>query len=354
MILDYIILQCIKKIKSERSTASIFHLLSGKRSAQTLQDANMYELTAYFGIYKGMHRSLFQQQIYELQKKKYITLDSQDNAHITGDGDAFLKKEEYNHLIKDLNGMEYTRNSDLLWLRLQLWIQTYTNIAHNNYFFVAITDNKEVQSWVKQHYSKYNVYIKEWLTGVYQELEYFLKQIDSLLADLFVERLSGYKKIGLTKDQLAKKYYVKETDIHIYQTIVIHKLIVHIESNYNNLKYIQCFYTDINSAEKFMTDSAKKTNRWLNKGFDLNHIAKIRNLKISTIQDHVIEIAFTDSDFVITQFVEQKTIDTIITAVKQLDTTKLKQIKNYLEGRYSYFEIRLVLAYSKTKAIGGE
>ena len=56
--LQTIILFCLQKINGERTIYSIYHLLKGKKSSQTIQDTHLFHL-----------QSLFQTE-YELESKR--------------------------------------------------------------------------------------------------------------------------------------------------------------------------------------------------------------------------------------------------------------------------------------------
>ena len=46
----------IKKFQGERSIYAIFHMLQGKKSSQTIQDAHLYGLTNLYGIMPNFTR----------------------------------------------------------------------------------------------------------------------------------------------------------------------------------------------------------------------------------------------------------------------------------------------------------
>ena len=49
--LQMIILYCLHKLNGERTIYSIYHLLHGKKSSQTIQDAYLFHLTPFFHTY---------------------------------------------------------------------------------------------------------------------------------------------------------------------------------------------------------------------------------------------------------------------------------------------------------------
>ena len=65
----------------------------------------------------------------------------------------------------------------------------------------------------------------------------------------------------------------------------------------------------------------------LNKGLTVENIAHIRNLKRSTIEDHLVEITFNDKQFDIAPFVPSEMQKMILNIAKQTDSKQLRQIK---------------------------
>src|SRR5699024_1045731 len=89
--------------------------------------------------------------------------------------------------------------------------------------------------------------------------------------------------------------------------------------------------------------SANHTYQLLRKGYPIEKIAQMRQLKENTICDHIVEISLHVSSFSITKYVNQDVQDQIIRAIELTKSYKLKDIKGKLSEDISYFQIRLVL-----------
>ncbi len=66
LIFTGIILTIAKNISQERSVSSIYHLLVGSKNIQTIQDAYIFGIQNYYGVYKGLEKSRFDEKIQEL------------------------------------------------------------------------------------------------------------------------------------------------------------------------------------------------------------------------------------------------------------------------------------------------
>ncbi|QGS69913.1 hypothetical protein CV093_11310 [Oceanobacillus sp. 143] len=73
-------------------------------------------------------------------------------------------------------------------------------------------------------------------------------------------------------------------------------------------------------------------------------IASIRDLKINTIHDHLIEIALYETNFPLHHYVDNLEQQEILNAIKLTNSSKLKEIKRRVNDDISYFQIRLILA----------
>ncbi|MDL4840767.1 helix-turn-helix domain-containing protein [Aquibacillus rhizosphaerae] len=341
-----IILECMIKLRAERSVTSIYHLIIGKRSSQTLQDVYLYKLTSYFGILKSLNRKEFDTHIEELVTEGLFSIDNDGLATISSKGRSYYERNQEDFQLKDFNGLNYDRISENFQLRMQLLIQTITNRKLNNSTFIAITDNKQVQQWVKQTYFIHRNQLEHLLSGLYNELLLFLNGLTDKEASLFVHRLTGYEKIGLSKNQLAIKYDMTKTDVELNLVLINHKLLNDLLQDNSTYNYLSIFLKGLNDTY-FITDTAAQTYQLLIRGYSIDQISKNRRLKVSTIEDHVVEIAYIDDKFSIRPFLSEHEEKEIVVAVETVNSKRLKKIKTSLNDKYSYFQIRLVLAINR-------
>ncbi|SDJ66822.1 helix-turn-helix domain-containing protein [Sediminibacillus albus] len=352
IVLDLIILDCISKINKERSLAAIYHLLTGKRSSQTLQDAHIYHLTGYFGICKGMEKAAFDQLIQSVIDRRFAKPEG-DDAELTGRGIDFLTGSDSSSDLAHFNGLAYDRAASLFYDRLSLFIQTATNLESGNHNFIPVTENTDTLRWMKRFYNANKHQLRNLLDGLYQELLIYLHQLPDEQASVFVKRLSGYSRFGLSKAQLAITYGYEKQDFNVIYLLLLHRLLNYVLYDNEPTPTLALFTKDI-VKEVFLTDSARKTNQLLNSGRSIEQIGRIRMLKESTIHDHLIEIAYAHPHFPLDRYVPQQAIKEIARTVDRLQTRKLKIIKQALDNRYSYLQIRLVLAIHKSGWQKGE
>src|SRR5690625_4522937 len=208
----YLILLSISHLKGQRSTASIYHIIKGRRSTQTIQDAHLYQLTNLYAIYSQLKRTDFEQAIINLADENAITIDRDDNASITKKGQKYIIDNQNHYPVKSFKGIDYANKTKVFIDRLLLTLQTYSNLSMKNKQFSPIIEDLSIQKWVSNFYQQEQA-APDWLINTYQVLMEFLTTIDDLQPKLFVARITVYRKFGLTIQRLATKYNRSPHDI---------------------------------------------------------------------------------------------------------------------------------------------
>lgn len=344
MQLLHIILYGLKQVNGERTAASIYHLVKGKRSSQTLQDGTMYHVSFLFGIYKKLNRHKYDEQICMLLTEKWIKKIQENTYILTAAGEIELNR--YCNMYpfpEHLHGLQYGEAGDLFWKRYSLIVQTVSHLQFRT-AFLPIQQELEVTRWVK-HFLLSLSYSREQLRDMlYTECEKLLSSVREEEAAIFVLRLTGAERVGYTREQLSKVFHIDVFQVHLMFLGVLHFIVKTIMSNRGQYPLLEKLIpaTDIRSAS--LSLSTQKTYELWKQGKSLGEIAIIRSLKQNTIEDHIVEIAMNQPDFPISLFVSAETIAKVKDAVSRLQTRKLRLLKQHAGEEVDYFSIRLVLA----------
>lgn len=336
-----LLLQSIKALKGERSEAAIYHMLVGKRSSQTFQDIHAYNLTSFFGICRTLKREDLHQELLNLEHDDLICFE-EDRFIITDKGIAELNHKN-DEAIQWLRGLQHHHMDQQFWSRLLLFVQTASNIAQGQHQFIPIDERKDILQWVKVKYQNNKHQLQDLLHQLYIELHTLFSMLPTWLSEFLTLRMTGGHRFGLSKEQLAFQYDLKRLDVEVYLSLGIHFLLGHILRSPHSYPHLYDFCKDL-VQELPITQSANKTLELLRKGYEFETITKLRRLKASTIQDHIVEIALVDPSFSTESFISKEAVQNISQMAKSLNTNRLKVIKESLEQDYSYFQIRLVLA----------
>ncbi|WP_152654645.1 helix-turn-helix domain-containing protein [Oceanobacillus sp. CFH 90083] len=346
MLFRGILIDCFQKINQERTSSSIYNLLIGKKAIQTIQDARFYHMGNYYGIYPGLTKAEYLQQLQQLLKLDYLLeADGEEQKlQITEKGKAWLTS--YKESLDGFYGSKYKNMLEPFKQRLLLFIQTFTNTAKNHYRFIPITDNHDIERFIKDFYTQYKHRSTEVLQQLYKELEQALSGLSDLEASMFVDRITSYYSYGSSLQQLSQDYRLSIPDCYLTLQKSFYHLL-NVQTNSENYPILKLFTKHLHTAETPLSQTAQFTLRLLQKQHSLEEIMKIRRLKANTIQDHLVEIAMHEDEFPFFDYLDSAIYEEIKTAVYNKQTYRLKEIKNHVHPEISYFQIRLALILYK-------
>ncbi|GEN53876.1 helix-turn-helix domain-containing protein [Halobacillus faecis] len=339
---EHLVLICVDRFRGERTVSGIYHLLNGKRSSQTLQDAKGYELDRLFGIYPSLKREQLESLVQSLKDEGLIQINEQSFPSMTQKGVqrlASVPVQEMNYF----DGMVWHDVIPTFVKRVHLLLQMMANSKAGILHYVPIVDDFGTQQWVRTVYHQFQDKLPKMVGSMYEEIQHLLKKHPSIQADLFVYRLTGGGVIGMTIDQLKREFELTIEDVEVMLQHTYYYLFLESKKRKEHYPVLHLCTKGLD-ATHLITRSARKTYQYIQQGLSMQEIIKIRRLKKSTIQDHIVESALIIPDFSITSFLNEEDVREINKIGSQLNTKKLKQIYEALDGKYDYFELRLALA----------
>ncbi|MDQ0219023.1 hypothetical protein ELQ35_09910 [Peribacillus cavernae] len=343
---EALFLYCIDKLNGERSIFAIYHLLKGKKSSQTIQDAHLYGLKELFGTYSPVTRELLEQISASLLQRSLIDQQRESHFLLTEKGRDVLHEYGKNYpLPSALDGWSYQSNPAAFWGRLTLLIQSLSHIIHEQNHFYPIQRNADIQNWVKRFFRLHLQNRSQIGKGLFDELVMLLEKKSDIERNIFVMRLTGSHRVGSTFKQISETAKLDEVYIRFLFLGILHSILHEINANKTCFPFLFSIIEDLPAGvDKPLTESAKVTFDHIKKGKRPDEIAGFRRLKVNTIEDHIVEIVLAKPGFPITPFVTEETAGKITDTAKRMDTKQLKLIKNQLDEDISFFQIRLVLA----------
>ncbi|MBU8879146.1 helix-turn-helix domain-containing protein [Bacillus sp. FJAT-29790] len=341
--LNMLVLYCLHKIAGERTIYSILHLLNGKKSSQTIQDAHLFQLTPLFNTFSSLGRSGLENLVIMLEEEGSVERYGEQSYQVTLAGMERLNAFFGNHPFPlGLNGWKFHRLSELFWERLTLAVQVISHLTNRDSKYIPIQRKKEIHHWLKGFLHHSRLSRDELGAEIYRELVECLESNEELNPSILVIRLTGHKNIGLTSSQAADKLKMDHDDYHIQFLAILHYMLETVQAKPSEFPLLSELIADQNDTAP-LTQSTKKTFSFLEKGYQVEEIARIRKLKKSTIEDHIVEIALNINSFDIAPFVNMEKQNLIIRAAKSITSKQLKHIRQFVPDA-DYFEIRLVLA----------
>jgi len=343
LLLQQIILHSLSKIKEERTVNSIYHLLTGKQSIQTIQDAHLFNLEAFFSLYKPLPLSQFNEQLSNLIEENYIQQSDTNKYELTISGKEFLEAANLDRFY--WNGMAYRQVDDEFSKRLLLMIQVWTNRQAKINQYIPIIEDWPTTNWAKQFYVQEGREVTALLQQVYESLVAIFSKLEAIYPQLFIKQMTTASSIGLTYEQLAQYFRQSPTTIFLLEKNYIHFMLKTIRESEGEYELLKRMMAGLKAPEQThtVTTSAQVTKRLVDKGLTLEEIAFKRKLKMTTIYDHIVEIALYDKSFPIDRFISPEEKSIIFNIVKEKQSYKLKAIKERVGDDISYFQIRLAL-----------
>ncbi|WP_059103503.1 helix-turn-helix domain-containing protein [Shouchella shacheensis] len=339
---DLLLLACVK-FKGERSVYGAYHLLQGKRSAQTIQDGAFFSALPLFGLLRSLKREEVPALVGELENLGYLKREA-ELVYPTEAGirhvQRFLKQHSY---IADIDNWVFGKRSRPFWQRLTLVVQTLSHLAVKK-SFVPVVQEYEIQQWVKRYTPKNTNARKQLRTQLYEECRALLLEVSEQQALVFVGQLSRPGRVGLTIDQLAERLGLVKIEAELMQLATLHRIFRQLDANPKRFRVLASFLEKPDGDEHATaTASARKTAQLLTRAKAVDELARLRQLKTATIEDHLVELALFNLDFPIRDYLSLEMEQEILARSKELNTLKLKTIREALDSQVSYFMIRLAL-----------
>ncbi|QNG61400.1 helix-turn-helix domain-containing protein [Metabacillus idriensis] len=339
--LDILYLNCLNQFGGERSPSAVYHLLKGKKSSQTIQDSKLFHLSNLFGMYPSLPREKFDADMKRLISEGYLYHDENDAYVLTYSANNVLVNTLNTHPIpSSLNGTIYGSGGFVFWKRLMLITQVLSHDSAGSKKYLPVTKDERVLGWVKQFLKRSTVSKKRLSELIHNELLLQLQAFTKREAEIFVYRLTSHDRIGSTFEQLAEIFNEDADYIKITFWNIIHRMMEQCMKPHSPFPMLFQMIRDLSKVNP-LTESTSKTLQLIHLGKSLEEISNIRNLKHSTIEDHVVEIALNDGTFDISMFLNDDHLLIIADKIKELQTHQLRAVKEALHDEYSYFQIRL-------------
>lgn len=340
MIFQNILLQIFHKLNKERTVSASYHLLRGKRSGQTIQDVGIFQLHMYFGILPKLSRKKYDEEIHKLIDQHYLLVQKDGFYELTQLGE----NEVNNSTFLPFDGWHYRGNEHIFFARLSLIIQSLSHQRSGVMSFIPVQRDEQIQHWVKQFLLINNYQNGELQQKMLDEVIYSLENtnIEDCAKLIVMKRLAGFSLPGFTWQQLSFQEKMEELDVQLLYIACLHSWLNKINEQKDVYPLLNKIAANV-QVEVPLTGSAFQTAQLFKKGHSIEQISKIRGLKTSTIEDHIVELVMNDNSFSIEPFVSKQDIQLVLTAVDDYQTRKLKVLHDVVP-QLSYFQIRLILS----------
>lgn len=272
--------------------STLFHLLRGKRTVSVLMNGFLFDNLAYFCLFPDIEEKLFYKQLQQLIKEELLTFSKETaEAQITTKGIECLFKnaDTITYHTAHLNGYKYAKTEEEMWRLLQFLVQVTSHLSYRDKQYIPLEASPRYQWKVKALISKLN---KEILgSNMKSEWSSVFSQLSEGEANFIAQQFSGYRLNGKAEQQLLSD--TSDFKRVLYRKNVYHHLFSRIESLPDDAIIREALKEDL---EKNQNQSMLRTRELWQSGRSLSEITQVRQMKPSTVNDHILELAIsTDS-----------------------------------------------------------
>ncbi|EHJ08764.1 helix-turn-helix domain-containing protein [Staphylococcus simiae] len=291
-----------------KTNKSIFNILSGKKSHQTFFDAcSQQQLSLYHSLphlkYPSFERFLEQSQ----QNSKNFNI-------IT-------------HPRFTFDSLAQTFNA------LQLLVQTISNTEQECFKFIPIAHNHKVQEIVKNVYN--NIVNRNQIDAFKQELFQLFEAISQQGTCYLHYYLQGHEESMYTRQQVSLIDNIHPLELYEFEMNNLVTMMFELETpNYPILGELIVKPTLLNQTYK--------TYKKLLAGFTMAQIANQQQVKINTIEDHVLEIFIKGYMTNYDDYCSSSQQQLFITFYQTRREERLKVYKEHFE-QLTYFQIKVLI-----------
>lgn len=340
-------------LANERTLQAAYYILRGRRANQTLQDVHLYNLYPYYRMFPRFTKEDWDKIVSTLLQEGYIqhvtraVPANKPTFLITDEGKAYAHKEaQYYRLatwLEPFGQPDLAERLNFFWQRLHLLVQTVSQMLAGDLGFLPVVGDKRTQKWVRAELRDQAARTM-WKTYLGDELYLLLEPLPEEVARLIVAQLSGASQVGKTLGQIGKQRQEPPVYLHLPFRYGLAVSILRLQKEREQFPLLARLVEQNNKVDARLTESAAKTYELIQRGFSKSEVAIKRGIKESTVEDHLVEMALRCPEWEYSTYLSQELGEQIMQTSEQLQTSRLRLIKDHLDPSVSYLQIRLALA----------
>ncbi|MGN7468903.1 helix-turn-helix domain-containing protein [Brevibacillus sp. SAFN-007a] len=352
-LLSKVALNAMIPLANERTLQAAYHILRGRKANQTLQDVHLYNLYPYYRMFPAFSKEDWDKIVATLLQQEYLQQQEGDGTspkptfRVTAKGKQAAREayEKYRFAVwfSPFTQFDLAVRIEPFWQRLHLLVQTVSHMLGNDLGFTPVVTDKSVQLWVKEQLQRQEARAL-WMDGLSAELYQLWGPLAPEVQKLLVAQLSGKAQVGKTLGQLAKQEQVPRVYLTLLFRYGLAASIQRLMKEAQAFPLLSRLVTRENKLDPRLSDSAARTYAMVQRGLSKTEIASRRKMKESTVEDHLVEIALRCPEWDESAYLSPETRRLIIAASEELQTSRLRLIKEQVGAAVSYLQIRLALA----------
>lgn len=271
----------------------IENLLTSRRTVANLFWGQQYGLLPWLGADRQLQRAEYDAIISDLVAQHLLTVDDHQQARLTTAGVQRQEEERDRQYRPHFLDWYWLANTNQLAQRLFLGMQVVSEFAYHNAQYAPVTVGYGHLLAVKQWFRRADR--RQLVTATYRDLDQLtrgLANADQRLAAVLVDGLVGHGLPAWTNAQLARRLDLSTADM----LTLNHDLLLGVAAYCQHVPgpLHDLLVPLLNPGP--LSQSAARTLDLYRQGRTLDQIAANRQLKLSTVREHLLEVAIICPD----------------------------------------------------------
>lgn len=277
-----------------RRPLAIYYVLQGKRTVSNLYAGLAYQLLSLYQFLPQLQLADYQHQLKYLVQQGWLVVQDKKMKK-TVQGQQHEQEWRQQHQVPTGIDSLHFPKADHYTARLFLATQVLSELGYQNrqYYplMIAERDRIAVKQWLFRQ-NKATV-----VTAFAQDWQHFLNQLPSADATFMSLFLSGHAVDRLTIEQVAVRQQTTAFAVFLRQQTLIYQLL----SSLPQLPLFASLWQPL-APTSLLSRSAAQTYQAVLQGTSIQTLQQRRQLKVSTLTEHLLEAAILMPDFPFEQF----------------------------------------------------
>lgn len=341
--LDYLFLDLFST-EEARKINSLFHIITGKRTVSVLLQAMRMDLEPYFSLFPKLQMSIFEENIKQFINVGFLTSEFLLTEGGKNTRDNYFQSHTYPN---KRNRIKYHAILSLFKARNLFLTQVVSERIHNNKNYFPLQPRLSEQWWLKKFLKEHHMNTNENCQKLGQEWMNLIIDGKIVNPEMFVDQFEGHDKTKLTNGQIGSKHGMDEVQVYVQLQQDWIQLIETIEMYGSRYPLLASLLNELTRDGGLCSESAKETYQLWVSGLTSEQIAEKRLLKISTINDHLTEMAILYEEFPFEKFLTQPQIEYVNNLVAAGNIIDYSDIQEKFPG-IPFFLSRLMQVKGET------
>lgn len=327
---------------NQTNSGQIVNIFHGRRTPSMLYLAVKNQWFDSFNLFPKVKRGEIEGVLAKFRNKDWI-VESGNYYELTAKGNkelnSYFTTHSYPSHTLSINTQPYRL---VFWQRFQFMTQIISEKEYNNSNYSPINRNIYDQNWAKRFLQKYkNTFSslsESWISESIKTFSLLTHKSSNFLAKLLV----GHDVLGNTFKQVSGEVEWTPIEGYVLFNDFVEEMLTIIFNSKDDLPLLNEMLGNIQREFHYgLSKSSFETAQFLSRNIDLKIVAKKRNLKESTIKEHLLEVAIVQPRFDFKPFIPENDYMYLYKIFKQFPGISYAELKSQNKS-VDFMNFRLV------------